>query len=468
MQNKNEEITKRILDKIKENINEVYSSESDEEFYEACENTKKNQDALFSIPDNFEFDENYENEKYFENMIEMPEQEELEEKKEPVEENFTENVFDNKEKVENIEQPKKKLNKKILFAILAVVLSVVAISGISKMLKSNKAKESIELAKQDDLRVSEVKDIDEDKPFELESNTNESEINNENADNKDATQTNVDTTIESLPENTTVSNNNYSSDANEIDEAINSVNGYGTVKDVTAPLHFVKREQVKSDNTSDSKSTEEVLNKLNKNRLKDNESAYEVKQGSVIPAILLTEINTDLPGTILGQVRENVYDSVTGKHLLIPKGSKLYGKYDYQIAAGQNRVLIVWDKLILTNGKHLDLLSMQGADNLGNSGLKDKTNNHTLALLGKALLSSAINVTNTLAKSVSFNIKGIEFGLDGNAKGENSKENKSPMEEVAAGILKQGADRKPTITIRRGFKFNIIVNEDLVLEKYKK
>ena len=271
-------------------------------------------------------------------------------------------------------------------------------------------------------------------------------------------------------------------DDKEIDAAINNVNNGDDNKEEVQEkpkpekiaIAFLRKnynsakedEQKQEKNDNDNKTTNTRESNVYKyNQIKKSRSEYEVKQGSVLPAILITEINTDLPGTILGKIRENVYDTVTGDHLLIPKGSKLFGRYESQIPTGQNRVLIVWDKLILPNGKYLDLVAMQGADNMGNSGLKDGVNRHIIALLGRSILSSILNIGNNLSKSVSFGIGGHQFGLSGQPSQEGK--NVSPFEQASAKILQQGVDRKPTITIRKGFKFNVIVNEDLGLEPYK-
>lgn len=116
----------------------------------------------------------------------------------------------------------------------------------------------------------------------------------------------------------------------------------------------------------------EVLLK-EKNKLINSFNDFEVKQGSVIPVIFLTEVNTDLPGDVLAQVRENVYDSKTGNYLLIPKGSRLYGRYESNVNKNQRRVFVIWDKLILPNGKYIELTEFNGTDILGNSRVEDKS-----------------------------------------------------------------------------------------------
>ena len=105
-------------------------------------------------------------------------------------------------------------------------------------------------------------------------------------------------------------------------------------------------------------------------------SRYELKAGSVIPAALLTAINTDLPGDIVARVTEHVYDSATGRFLLVPQGATLYGAYDSLIANGQNRALVVWQRLIMPDGRSILLDGMAGVDKAGNGGLSDRVNYH--------------------------------------------------------------------------------------------
>src|SRR5262249_55618959 len=105
-------------------------------------------------------------------------------------------------------------------------------------------------------------------------------------------------------------------------------------------------------------------------------SKYIVQAGSVIPAALLTGIRSGLPGQVTGQVTENVYDSPTGRYLLIQQGSKLIGIYDSQVSLGQSRVLLVWTRLIFPNGRSIVLERQSGADSEGYAGLEDQVDYH--------------------------------------------------------------------------------------------
>ncbi len=106
--------------------------------------------------------------------------------------------------------------------------------------------------------------------------------------------------------------------------------------------------------------------------LMDPASPYLLQAGAIIPAALITGIRSDLPGQITAQVTSPVYDSPTGNHLLIPQGARLIGRYDSQVAFGQSRVLLVWDRLILPNGKSILLDNQPGTDTMGFAGLEDE------------------------------------------------------------------------------------------------
>jgi type IV secretion system protein VirB10 len=188
-------------------------------------------------------------------------------------------------------------------------------------------------------------------------------------------------------------------------------------------------------------------------------SAYEVKAGTIIPAVMLTAINSDLPGQITGQVRENVYDSDTGEHLLIPQGTRLVGLYDHQIIYGQQRVLITWKRLILPNGSSLSLRDgMPGADGAGASGLHDHVNNHYIRIFGNALLMSVIGAGVQLSQIPQFgqNFQGPTAGnVLGAAVGQQ-------FGQTASEFIRRGMNVAPTLEIRPGFPFNVMVTQDVI------
>ena len=188
-------------------------------------------------------------------------------------------------------------------------------------------------------------------------------------------------------------------------------------------------------------------------------SPYEVKAGTIIPAVMLGAINSDLPGQILGQVRENVYDSDTGEHLLIPQGTRLLGLYDHKIVYGQERVLITWKRLILPDGSSLSLKEgMPGTDALGAAGFHDQVNNHYFRIFGNALLLSLISAGVQLSQTP-------EFGQDfrgptaGNVLGAAVGQQ---LGSTAAELIRRGMSVSPTLEIRPGYPFNVMVTQDVV------
>jgi len=176
---------------------------------------------------------------------------------------------------------------------------------------------------------------------------------------------------------------------------------------------------------------------------------YELKTGSFIPA-----------------VRENVYDYRTGKNILIPMGTKIIGKYDSSITYGQNRVLLIWQRLVFPNGSTLVLDNMQGVDLLGNAGLKGKTNNHFWKLMRSVLLSSAINIASGSLEGLNVN---IETGSRSRVNiGTGVSDAAQNIRSIGERIIEKDLNRQPTIEIRRGKKFNIFVSKDIILSPYRK
>ena len=131
---------------------------------------------------------------------------------------------------------------------------------------------------------------------------------------------------------------------------------------------------------------------MTEDRLAAPASPFILQAGTIIPAALITGIRSDLPGQITAQVTENVYDSPTGRYLLIPQGARLVGEYDSGISAGQRRVLLVWTRLILPDGTSLVLERLQGADVSGYAGLEDRVDRHWWGLAQAAALSTLLNI----------------------------------------------------------------------------
>lgn len=190
-------------------------------------------------------------------------------------------------------------------------------------------------------------------------------------------------------------------------------------------------------------------------------SPYEVKATTMIPAMLLTGIDSDVPGDIVAQVTANVYDSVTHTHLLIPQGTKVQGRVDQQSSYTERRVQEVWHRLIFPNGASLTLDAMPGHDQAGYPGLHDVVNTHFQETFGRALLLSAITAGLEIAQTgTSFRRRGFGYGYDASdiATGAVARE----MGSVASESIRRGIHLPPTKEIRPGYRFNILVTRDLV------
>ncbi|WP_038966940.1 TrbI/VirB10 family protein [Bradyrhizobium diazoefficiens] len=190
-------------------------------------------------------------------------------------------------------------------------------------------------------------------------------------------------------------------------------------------------------------------------------SPYVVQAGSVIPGALITGIRSDLPGQVTAQVTESVFDSPTGRLLLIPQGARLIGVYDSQIAFGQSRVLLAWTRLIMPNGRSIVLERQQGADAAGYSGLEDEVDNHWGELFKAAALSTLLAVGTELGAGSDTNsndsaiIQALRHGAG------------DSLNQTGQQVIRRSLNIQPTLTIRPGFPVRVIVNRDLVLEPYR-
>ena len=180
---------------------------------------------------------------------------------------------------------------------------------------------------------------------------------------------------------------------------------------------------------------------------------HVLQAGSIIPAALITGIRSDLPGQITAQVTQNVYDSPTGQTLLIPQGARLIGAYDSDIAAGQRRVLLVWDRLIFPGGHSILLGRLPGADVTGMAGLEDQTDYHWSNMLKAALVSTLLGVGTQLAASDDSDlVRALRLGTQ------------ESVSQTGRQIVQRQLNVPPTLTVRPGFAFRIVVTRDLVLE----
>lgn len=195
----------------------------------------------------------------------------------------------------------------------------------------------------------------------------------------------------------------------------------------------------------------------NSGQLQRNVSKYQVGMGTIIPSVLITGVNSDLPGMIIGQVSQNVYDSQTGKYLLIPQGTKLIGQYDSQTTYAQTRALVVWQRLIFPNGTSISIDNMQGVDQAGYSGLHDKVKSH----FGRVIWSALIGGAMTAGVATATDVKDSD-SFRSNAGAAAADNISSAVDKV----VDKNLNIQPTIIIRPGQKFNVLVSADLVLQPY--
>ena len=185
-------------------------------------------------------------------------------------------------------------------------------------------------------------------------------------------------------------------------------------------------------------------------------SEFELKSGDFIPATLQTGINSDLPSkVIVAIVSENVRDTISGKHILIPQGTRVIGTYDSSVTFGQERLLVVWQRLIFPDGKSIGLDNMQGVDLSGKAGITGEIDNHFSTLLKGVVLSSIMGS----AAAIVTDRKNDWRGAAAEGAGEQ-------IVTIGERFADRALSRQPTINIEPGARLNIMVHSDLILEPY--
>lgn len=186
-------------------------------------------------------------------------------------------------------------------------------------------------------------------------------------------------------------------------------------------------------------------------------SLYELKAGTLLPATLQTGIQSDLPGTIIAKLRQDVFDTRTGNYLLIPQGTTLIGVYDSEVAYGQERVLIAWQRLIFPNGMSQNLEGQAGVDLLGLAGLQDKINHHYFRVFGSAVMFSLFGAAAQLSQPQMNNNNVLSpQQIIAGAMGQQ-------LSETGAQLVARNMNIQPTIMIRPGANFNVLLAKDLIL-----
>ncbi|HGM5077166.1 TPA: TrbI/VirB10 family protein [Serratia marcescens] len=189
-------------------------------------------------------------------------------------------------------------------------------------------------------------------------------------------------------------------------------------------------------------------------------SPYQVMAGTVIPAALVTGIKSDLPGDVIATVTETVYDSATGRHPLIPQGSRLLGRYNSQVSYGQTRIQMVWHRLVLPDTSSVQLDNLVGTDPAGYAGLEDGVDWHWDRIFAGAALTTLLGVGAELAAP--------ENRQDGNRiiiAGRDSVQDS--VNQIGQEITRRNLNIQPTLTNRSGLPVRVIINRDLVLQPYQ-
>jgi type IV secretion system protein VirB10 len=179
--------------------------------------------------------------------------------------------------------------------------------------------------------------------------------------------------------------------------------------------------------------------------------------GTIIPASLITGLNSDLPGMVVAQVTENVRDSATGSEILVPQGARLLGRYDSVIAYGQERALVVWNRILFPDGSSIELDNTPATDVSGYSGVSDRVDAHTWRLIKGVVLSTLLGV-------------GTQLSL-GNSEGDLLRAIRESAQQNAAHagdqITSRNLEVQPTITVRPGWPVRAVLSKDLILAPWR-
>lgn len=194
---------------------------------------------------------------------------------------------------------------------------------------------------------------------------------------------------------------------------------------------------------------------INPHALTPAASPYTLHAGSIIAASLITGLNSDLPGLVTAQVTENAYDSVTGRILLIPQGSRLIGSYDSVVAFGQSRALVVWQRIILPDGSSIRIDNVPATDMAGYAGLSDRIDRHTWQLLKGVALSTLLGV-------------GTELSF-GSTESDLVRAIRESAQQSGARAGDQMVTRnlniQPTLRVRPGWPLRIVAHRDIVFSR---
>lgn len=189
-------------------------------------------------------------------------------------------------------------------------------------------------------------------------------------------------------------------------------------------------------------------------------SDLEIKAGWEIPAVMEQALNSDLPGELKALVASNVYDTSSGRNVLIPQGARLVGEYNSQLGYGQDGVQVVWNRVIYPDGSSLDLKGMIGQDMAGFSGFRDKIDHHYKRLVGFAVLTSLFSAASGIAQNRNRSV--LTYPNPGEVAASSIGQQVS---ELGSQITRKNLGVQPTVKILAGYRFNVRVNRDILFEE---
>ena len=205
----------------------------------------------------------------------------------------------------------------------------------------------------------------------------------------------------------------------------------------------------------------------------ENPTRFMLRTGSVIPGVLISGVNSELPGTIIAQVSQDVYDTPTGQYLLVPQGSRLIGAYSSNVGYGQDRVFIAWQRIVFPDGRALDVGSQPGTDGGGYAGFSDQVDNHYLRTFGSAILLSAVVGGVSYSQQLAQSVPAANANLSASAYSNNGLQQNLSQSlgnvfgNVIAQMIQKNLNVAPTIKIRPGYRFNILVVKDFEMTPYQ-
>jgi len=195
------------------------------------------------------------------------------------------------------------------------------------------------------------------------------------------------------------------------------------------------------------------------------DTRFVLRTGFVIPSVMISGINSQLPGPVIAQVSQPVFDTARGRYLLIPQGTRLFGSYSNEVAYGQERVFVAWQRLIFPDGKAMDLGEMPGTDGAGLAGLTGEVDNHYARLFGHALLMSLITAGAAYSQQPSNASAPNGYGYQQTATGTLSAALGQQLGAAGSAVLMKNLNVAPTIEVRAGYRLNVVVTKDLTFDR---